>query len=76
MAGESYLISLREAIVNLDFDGIHKAAQEAMDAGVEPQVAIMEGMVPAMAVVGDKFESGHPVAVAPIVLNSLRGLYS
>jgi len=26
MVGESYLISLREAIVNLDFDGIHKAA--------------------------------------------------
>jgi len=47
-----------------------------MDAGVEPQVAIMEGMVPAMAIVGDKFESGHPVAVAPIMLNSLRGLYS
>lgn len=59
MTGESYLISLREAIVNLDFDGIHKAAQEAMDAGVEPQKAIMEGMAPAMAVVGDKFETGE-----------------
>ena len=59
MTGESYLISLREAIVNLDFDGVVKAAQEAMDAGVEPQIAIMEGMAPAMALVGDKFESGE-----------------
>jgi len=54
-----YLAALKESIVNLDFDGIHKAAQEAMDAGVEPQKTIMEGMAPAMAVVGDKFETGE-----------------
>ena len=59
MTGDSYLVFLKESIVNLDFDGIHKAAQEAMDAGVEPQKAIMEGMAPAMAVVGDKFETGE-----------------
>jgi len=65
MAGESDLVSLKEAIVNLDFDGIHKAADS--DNGRDGS---------GMAVVGDKFESGHPVAVAPIVLNSLSGLYS
>ena len=59
MPEEKLLASLKEAIVNLDFDGIHKAAQEAMDAGVEPQKAIMEGMAPAMAVVGEKFETGE-----------------
>lgn len=59
MTNESYLVPLKEAIINLDFDGIHKAAKEAMDAGVEPQRAIMEGMAPAMAVVGDKFDTGE-----------------
>jgi len=59
MTGDDYLVSLKEAIVNLDFDGIHKAAKEAMDAGVEPQEAIMQGMAPAMAVVGDKFDTGE-----------------
>lgn len=59
MGVEKYLVSLKESIVNLDFDGIHKAAKEAMDAGVEPQRAIMEGMAPAMAVVGNKFETGE-----------------
>ena len=59
MDENKYLAALKESIVNLDFDGIHKAAQEAMDAGVEPQKTIMEGMAPAMAVVGDKFETGE-----------------
>jgi len=59
MTGEDYLVFLKEAIVNLDFDGIHKAAKEAMDVGVEPQRAIMEGMAPGMAVIGDKVETGE-----------------
>lgn len=59
MSVDKYLTSLKESIVNLSFDGMHKAAQEAMDAGVEPQKAILEGMAPAMAVVGGKFETGE-----------------
>ena len=50
---------LREAIINLDSEGIHKAAKEAMDAGVEPRTAIIEGMAPGMSVVGNKFETGE-----------------
>jgi corrinoid protein of di/trimethylamine methyltransferase len=59
LSADKYLASLKESIVNLSFDGMHKAAQEAMDAGVEPQKAILEGMAPAMAVVGGKFETGE-----------------
>lgn len=59
MAGKDYLSSLRESIVNLDFTGIEEAAGEAMDAGVDPGTAITEGIVPGMAIVGDKFESGE-----------------
>ncbi|MEE9399635.1 MAG: cobalamin-dependent protein, partial [Dehalococcoidales bacterium] len=59
MAGKDYLSSLRESIINLDFTGIEEAAGEAMDAGVDPGTAIPEGIVPGMAIVGDKFESGE-----------------
>jgi len=54
-----YLRGLKEAIVSLDFAAIVEAAREAMEAGVDPRVAITEGMVPGMAVVGEKFESGE-----------------
>jgi corrinoid protein of di/trimethylamine methyltransferase len=56
---EKHLTSLKESIVNLDFDAVVKVAQEAMQAGVEPQLVIQEGMVPGMAVVGEKFEKGE-----------------
>jgi len=59
MDEQKHLKALKQAIINLDFEGMHKAAREAMDAGVEPQRAIMEGMAPAMAVVGGKFETGE-----------------
>jgi len=54
-----YLGALKEAIVSLDFSAIVEAARGAMEAGVDPRVAITEGMVPGMAVVGEKFESGE-----------------
>ncbi len=59
MGTEGYLKSLKESIINLDFSGVVKAAKEAMKAGVDPDTAINEGMVPGMTVVGEKFESGE-----------------
>ncbi len=59
MAEDKHLTGLKESIVNLDFAGVTKAAGEAMDAGIDPNKAINEGMVPGMAVVGDKFEKGE-----------------
>lgn len=59
MADAEHLLALREAIINMDFEGIVTAAQGAMDAGVEPRTAITEGMVPGMVVVGEKFEEGE-----------------
>jgi len=56
---EKYLASLKEGIVNLDFAAVVKVAGEAMDAGVDPNVAVTEGMVAGMAVVGEKFEKGE-----------------
>ncbi|MBA7665339.1 Methionine synthase [subsurface metagenome] len=52
-------MALKESIVNLDFDAVVKVAQEAMEVGVVPRLAITEGMVPGMTIVGEKFEKGE-----------------
>jgi 5-methyltetrahydrofolate--homocysteine methyltransferase len=54
-----YLSSLKESIINLRFDVVAKAAEEAMEAGIDPNKAINEGMVPGMVIVGEKFEKGE-----------------
>jgi 5-methyltetrahydrofolate--homocysteine methyltransferase len=59
MSQDKYLAALKENIISLNFDGITKAAAEAMEAGVDPNVAIVEGMVPGMTVVGDKYDAGE-----------------
>jgi len=59
MTREKYLVSLKESIVNLDFNAVVEVAKGAMDAGVDPHTAITDGMVPGMTIVGEKFESGE-----------------
>ncbi len=59
MDREKYLVSLKESIVNLDFNAVVEVAKEAMDAGVDPHTAITDGMVAGMTIVGEKFESGE-----------------
>lgn len=59
MSEDKYLTSLRESIVNLDFATVVNAAREAMEAGIDPNVAINQGMVPGMAIVGNKYEKGE-----------------
>jgi methanogenic corrinoid protein MtbC1 len=53
------LARLRDCVVNLDIDGVKRAAKEAIDAGVTPYEAIMEGMAKGMEVVGQKYEAGE-----------------
>ena len=59
MSEDKHLAALKESIINLDFAGVAKAAEEAMAVGVDPNKAINEGMVPGMGVVGDKFDKGE-----------------
>jgi len=59
MDREKYLASLKESIVNLDFNAVIEIAKEAMDAGVDPHIAITDGMVAGMTVVGEKYETGE-----------------
>ena len=53
MVREKYLASLKESIVNLDFNAVVEVAKEAMDAGVDPDIAITDGMVTGMTIVGE-----------------------
>ena len=59
MAEERYLAALKEGILNLDYTGVVRAAEEAMDAGIDPLRAITDGMAPGMSIVGEKFETGE-----------------
>ena len=59
MSESEHLSALKDAITNMDLEGIMKVAQAAMDAGVDPQSAITDGMVPGMVEVGQKFEEGE-----------------
>lgn len=56
---EEVLQRLRNAIVQLDIDGIGKIAQEALDRGIPAYEAVMEGMSKGMEIVGKKFEEGE-----------------
>ena len=54
-----HIAALKEAVLNMDYELMDKAAKEAMAAKVDPLKAIMEGMSPAMAFIGEKFQTGE-----------------
>ncbi|MEM2914067.1 MAG: corrinoid protein, partial [Candidatus Bathyarchaeia archaeon] len=56
---EKILASLRDAIVNLDIDGVKKAAGEALEAGIPAYKAVVDGMAKGMEIVGQKYEAGE-----------------
>ena len=58
MSSEGYLASLRDSVVSLDFGAATDAAERAMAAGIDPNLAISEGLVPGMVIVGEKFDAG------------------
>lgn len=59
MSEQSLLLSLKEAIVNLDFDGSKRLAQEAIARGIPPNEIISRGISAAMEEVGKKFEDSE-----------------
>jgi len=56
MSEERFLEVLKDSIVNLDFDGVKEAAEEAMRMGVNPIRAVTEGLAAGLKIVGEKFE--------------------
>jgi 5-methyltetrahydrofolate--homocysteine methyltransferase len=53
------LENLRDAIVNLDIDGIEEACEKALKAGVPAYRALIDGMAKGMEIVGQKYEAGE-----------------
>jgi len=53
------LTNLRDAIVNLDIEGVKKASEEALGAGIPAYKAVIDGMAKGMEIVGQKYEDGE-----------------
>jgi len=58
-SGERAIAELRDKLVELDFEGAKKAAQDALDAGVSPQKIVTGGIGEGMNIVGQKFEKSE-----------------
>lgn len=55
--GERQILErLRDCVVNLDIDGVKRACEEAVAAGIPAYRAVTEGMARGMEVVGEKYE--------------------
>jgi len=59
MSKEEILTRLRDAIVNLDIEGVQKAAKDALEAGIPAYKAVIDGMAKGMEIVGQKYEDGE-----------------
>lgn len=59
MSSKEILEKLKTVIINFDLEGCGKAAQEALELGISPYEAIMEGMAKGMEAVGGKYSSGE-----------------
>jgi methanogenic corrinoid protein MtbC1 len=57
MSEARYFDALRDSLVSLDFEGVSRAAEAAMRAGVPPLKAVSEGLAVGLRIVGEKFES-------------------
>ncbi|MEM4187790.1 MAG: corrinoid protein [Candidatus Hadarchaeum sp.] len=56
MLKEEILKELREGVLNYDEERVKRAAKQALDNGIDPYVAITEGLTPAIREIGEKFE--------------------
>jgi len=65
---------LSDSVIEGDMDKAAEAAQEAITAGIEPWIAITEGLAKGMEVVGEKFEKKE--YFLPEVLISADSMYA
>jgi len=56
---EEILGKVRDAVVNLDIDGVQATCREAIDAGIPGYKVLIEGMGKGMEIVGRKYEEGE-----------------
>lgn len=71
---EEILQKLAEAVINGDVDLAREMAKRALEAGIEPWIAITEGLAAGMKVVGDKYEAKE--YFLPEVLMAADAMYA
>ena len=59
MKEEEIFGKIRDAIVNLDIDGVQNACKEAIEAGIPAYKAVTDGMSKGMVIVGEKYENNE-----------------
>ena len=59
MKEEEILGRVRDAIVNLDIDGVQNACKEVIAAGIPAYKAVTDGMAKGMEIVGEKYENNE-----------------
>jgi 5-methyltetrahydrofolate--homocysteine methyltransferase len=59
MIGKQILAEIFEGIVSGDRVGVPQKTRDALDAGLEPELVLQEGMIAAMSKVGTLFEQGE-----------------
>ena len=56
---EAVLQKLFDAVLEGDFGGVQSNVQEALDANLDPNTILNDGMIAAMREVGSRFEEGE-----------------
>ena len=56
---EEVLGKIRDAIVDLDIEGVQSACKEVIETGLPAYRAVTDGMAKGMEIVGEKYESGE-----------------
>jgi 5-methyltetrahydrofolate--homocysteine methyltransferase len=74
MAMEEVLQKLYNAVLEGDFDGVKTNVLAGLDAGLDPNVVLNEGMIAAMREVGARFEAGD--YYVPEMLIAARAMQS
>jgi 5-methyltetrahydrofolate--homocysteine methyltransferase len=58
MAEKKFLDALREDVLTFQLEGIKKTASEAMNAGIDPVRAIIDGLAAGLEIIGERFGNG------------------
>ncbi|WGI17039.1 cobalamin-dependent protein [Methanonatronarchaeum sp. AMET-Sl] len=74
MSKEEILEDLHNGVLEMDEDRVKEAAQKALDEGVEPMEAILDGLVSGISEAGDLFDEGEKFV--PELLMSSEALYA
>lgn len=71
---DAVLTKLFDAVLEGDFGGVESNVQAALDAGLDPNVILNDGMIAAMREVGNRFEAGD--YYVPEMLIAARAMQS